>query len=361
MQPFQKISDDKINLEDYIFLISLYDSILLVCSQIVKLLTNYTEISIKTLYVFLERFRMDVQRIFGVENTEELTKKIVHFCNVETDKFSLMNLSHRVFVDILMDCCVKGTLTPKIRDHVFGDVSLLIWISGPTITAISSTAGYLCVKKRENLNYFNLMNSLYLEAKLSYLYIQDFNMFQILISHLDPELFLKYLLLNVYPFLRNLVDFSKPVSSMILLLHLRFGLKIGHLLNLIYNAFTERHFVGVYDNPQLRFLDRQIIHCLAMDDRPMGSIKNHIFISRDICSKDSPNMRKELHAIVEKVSFKIASTHLDDKISLKPEYFKELNMFYFMYKDRKCNNVHKKYKEIFNSMFTSINLLTLLI
>ncbi|KII67252.1 hypothetical protein RF11_12482 [Thelohanellus kitauei] len=89
-----------------------------------------------------------------------ITLKIVKHCNVETDNFLSINISHLVFIDIFMSGCVKGTLPKEIKIRAMDNEDML-------------TAIY------------------------------------ILISHLVPDIMMKYIWFNILPSNQKHLDLLK--------------------------------------------------------------------------------------------------------------------------------------------------------
>ncbi|KII60793.1 hypothetical protein RF11_03001 [Thelohanellus kitauei] len=193
MQPSRKINSKKTERKDYDCLISLYASLVKIFSGMVKWLVYFDVVGRKILELFLKRFQEDIKRISEENSVDNLTSTIIKFCNAETENFSIFNLSHRVFIDLLMGCCVKGTLSGDIKEKIFGDENMLMWISRPAITAllaITNVVTFKSGKQHENLEHLIFV---YSKPNISYLYMQDFYAIQILISNLNPDLCLKYM------------------------------------------------------------------------------------------------------------------------------------------------------------------------
>ncbi|KII60654.1 hypothetical protein RF11_10518 [Thelohanellus kitauei] len=136
MQPMNWLFK-KYNEEMYQFMYLLYDDIFIVIPEIVTLLISYNDIATEILELFLKRFAEDIDRISEDSKDVPVVQKIIKYCNIYKDSFSIFNISHRVFIDIFMDCCVKDTLSQSINDKVFGDVKMLMWIARPAVTTIS--------------------------------------------------------------------------------------------------------------------------------------------------------------------------------------------------------------------------------
>ncbi|KII72153.1 E3 ubiquitin-protein ligase UBR1 [Thelohanellus kitauei] len=334
IQPLQIVRGPRIDQAWYQYLLSLVGAIHEVLCRLVKWLVFYDDVATVTLKAFLERFAQDIKRILNDKPHVPIHQKIVMHCNVETDRFSIFNLSNRVFSDILMDCCLKGTMPSEIKDKVLGDEVMLMWISRPAVTAISFAANYLSSEYSEDLKHLDLLIGIYFKSNLRhYLYMQDFNIIQVLISHLDPDLFLKYLLFNIAPSIRKQVSLSESLSSILRLHEFDVGFNVHQLHVLVYNALVERHFVGVFEKPEYQWLERQVVHSLACGHSNFHEIQKTIFVYREIYATDVRSLNQTLDDILEKVSFSVESQADDEEsnIRLKPEYFNIVNMFYFMY------------------------------
>ncbi|KII62947.1 E3 ubiquitin-protein ligase ubr-1 [Thelohanellus kitauei] len=333
IQPLRIVIGSKIDKASFQYLLSLVGAIYEVLCRMVMWLVYYDKAAVATLESFLERFTMVLKRISEENPTVPIRQKIIAYCNVETDRFSIFNLSHRVFVDIFMDCCLKGTLPCEIRDKVFGDETMLMWISRPAVTALSFTANFNSREYCKDLKHLDRLFGIYFKSNLiHYLYMQDFNTIQILIAHIDPDLFLKYLLFNIAPSILNRVDPSHSLSSILSFREFAAGYNLRQLLILVNNALIERHFVGVLEDPEYQLLERQIIHSLASGHFSIKDIANNIFVYRELFISDCRRLKKTLKEILEKVSFTTKSRNKDNEnqIFLKPEYVNVINMFFFM-------------------------------
>ncbi|KII66614.1 hypothetical protein RF11_04262 [Thelohanellus kitauei] len=330
MQPSQRTSDVKICKDDFDCLISLYGTLSKVFPHLVKWLLFYDDIAAQTLRLFLKGFTRDVERISHTNNGDRITQKIITYGNFRTSKISLFNLSHRVFMDILMGCCVKGTIPRRIRDQVLGDENMLMWIGRPTITALTSINDYIHITDGKNNINFEQYIVVYLKSNLRYFYLQDLNTLQILISYLDPEILLKYMLLNISVPMRKQADSFQSIPSILRSKEMSAS-NLSKFLQLIYIALTERHFVGVSDNPEYRLLERQIIHSLASGHRTLEAIKSNIFIDNEVFVTPlyCPSLKNTFDKVILNVSSPIDSRNSENRMSLKTKYFSTINLFYF--------------------------------
>ncbi|KII67081.1 E3 ubiquitin-protein ligase ubr-1 [Thelohanellus kitauei] len=330
IQPIQKAEYEKIFQDEMIYLISLNESLFKVCFHIDKLLIKNEEIAFKTLELFLERFDLDIKRMTNENHIVDITHKIITFCHLDTDKYSMFNISHRVFIDIFMNLCEIGALSCQIRDRVLGDVNMLMWICRPAITALSSVANHIYLKKPTFSHLYAWILNMYRDSKLGYLCNLDINTLQLLISNLDPDLLLKYMMFNIACTTNTQVDLSKPISSLLRCKDIDFSSNLRQLLYLVYNALIERHLIVLSENSRYQILERQIIHFVAGGDLTIEDIHNNIDIYREICFNGSVNLRSLLDEMARKVSSSRQSSE-SEKLSLKPELYKTVSMFYFMY------------------------------
>ncbi|KII65255.1 E3 ubiquitin-protein ligase UBR1 [Thelohanellus kitauei] len=303
-----------------------------VCAAM-KWIIFFDEVTIETLKLFVQRFVVDIKRISDDDPCIPIKQKIVTYCNIMKDKFSILNLSHRAFADILMHCCVNGILPHEIRDEVLGDETMLMWIGRPMITSLSSITSNIYIEWDEKSANKGLHFQLYFNGFCHYLYLQDFNLLQILICNLDPELFLKYFLFNCFPHLREKADFSQPLSSILCVKEINTSFTIHKLLCFIYNALLERHFVGLYDNPEYQLIERQVIHFLALDDQTEADIESDILLYREMILSIAARWINGLRQALKKVSSPKENFIQNREYRLNPSYYNIINIFYFMYEN----------------------------
>ncbi|KII64785.1 hypothetical protein RF11_03390 [Thelohanellus kitauei] len=330
--PNQRNTNMKICKGGYEQLVSLYEVLLQVICSLVKFLIVYKESALLVLRSFLERFVSNIKYLLDETPKNELTQKIALYTDDENLKISFINISHRVFVDIFLDYFAKRALPQDIIDQVLLDENMLMWIARPAISALSSISDYAFAKQcREHLYFYDLI-SLYTKPNLDYMIIQDFNIVQILISYLVPEHFLKYMLFNLAPSIRNTIDYSTPISSILYLKEFEDGFILRHLLVIIYNALTERNFIGVEEKSEYQLLERQVIHSLSSGHRKITEIKNGILVTEILRSKyfNCPALQEKLNKILGKVSNAMDTPDSGKDILLKPEWVGTVNMFYFL-------------------------------
>ncbi|KII67215.1 hypothetical protein RF11_03426 [Thelohanellus kitauei] len=332
MQPCKKMSIEVSNLEDSDFLFIFYGRFILILSQLVKWIVLFDECAATTLKTFLEKFACNIKNTSDGIPCEFIYQKMVTSCNVETDKFSLFNLSHRVFLDILMGCCVKGTLSTELTALVFDDDKMLMWVSRPAITAMSSVMNNILPSMSERGNNMSHHIFVYQKSYLRYFFSTDLRAIQMLILHLDPELFFKYIWFNIVPSLQKRVDILKPLSLILRSRDPDICLDLRRGFILIYNALIECYFGSFSQNRDYHLLARQIIHSLASGHETVIDIQKHMCICHNMFEGTSTfiYMKNFLEKVIEKVSFR-RNLPNTDKLSLKPEYLNSVNMFHLMY------------------------------
>ncbi|KII71506.1 hypothetical protein RF11_04052 [Thelohanellus kitauei] len=165
------------------------------------------------------------------------------------------------------------------------------------------------------------------------MYLQDLSAIQILISNLDPELFLKYMLFNIAPSMQKPVNFETPLSSLLRVSELEVDSNLSKLHIYVYNALVERHYTDVSDNPEYRLLQRQIIHSLAGEYQTTEDIRNSFLVSQISRTKSFYLAHRKITVdeIIRRVSFTTYSSDPVNRRALKTPFFNTVNMFYFMY------------------------------
>ncbi|KII71326.1 hypothetical protein RF11_08602 [Thelohanellus kitauei] len=246
-----------------------------------------------------------------------------------------------------MDCCVTGILTPSIRDKVCEDDKILMWIARSSVTAISFVSSSFDLPQNTIKKYWGQPIALYFKPALDhYLHIHNFHTIQILMSHLDPELLLKYLLFNVMPSLRKQNDLATPISSILASKEFYGGDDVRFLMILIYNALLERHFIASIENPEYQWLERQLIHCLILGDDTLKNIKIKIINYQTLPFHRDPQPNKNFDQALENVSC-VKTIRNEKKYSLKPEYANIIQVFYFLNKFNKYLTIHKRIKKMY--------------
>ncbi|KII68620.1 E3 ubiquitin-protein ligase UBR1 [Thelohanellus kitauei] len=329
--PLPIVCQDERDANSFKYLNLLVEGLFGVVCAVVKWIVFFDEVAIETLKLFLERFVVDIKRISEDNPSIPIKQKIFGYCKIQREKFSILNLSHRVFADILMHCCVNSLFTLENKDQVLCDEVMLMWIGRPMIMSISYITSYVCFEYYDKFSNIGRHFQLYFNGFCHYLYLQDFNLMQILISNLDPDLFVKYILLNSFPFLRENVDFSQPLCSILGSKQINIAFTLQKSLCLIYNALVERHFVGVYDDPEYQLIERQVIHCLACDDLTEDEISDYMLMYREVNISQGARWVDGLKQALDKVSTAQEISENEKIYSLKPSYYNIINIFYFMY------------------------------
>ncbi|KII72155.1 E3 ubiquitin-protein ligase UBR1 [Thelohanellus kitauei] len=348
MQPM-KIYLKTCNKETNDFMLYLFGDLFMFFAEFVNLLSTYDVISTEILESFLELFLIDIQQNLVDETGVTVVQNIINYCNIYQDTFSLLNISRRVFVDIFMECCVKGTLTQNIKDMVFGNEEMLMWIARPAVTAISYVSSLFDVLWGERPRCARQLLNPYFKLNLvHYLHVQDFQIIQILMSHLDPDMFLKYLLLNISPSLRDRINLDRPIPCSLISQKQYRGYNLRNLLVLIYNALLERYIIGNYENPEYQWVERQAIHLLVLGDKTLKNIQDKIIVYRNIRPLKDNNLDKNVKQAIEQVA-DAKKNRREKKYSLKPEYFNFVNMFYFLYMFYDIPNFDKKFLNLYRN------------
>ncbi|KII61993.1 E3 ubiquitin-protein ligase UBR1 [Thelohanellus kitauei] len=226
---------------------------------------------------FVTLFKNQMERITGKLSTQKAIEKIIILPDVENKPFSIFNLSQRVFFDILTECVVKRKLSDEFAKTIFEDEVLLMEISQAAITSLSFDVFIKASRLTEPSKHLGFLASMYhCPLTACYLFMQDFNAIQFLISFISPEHFLKYLLFNVCPSIREKEALSQSLSTIVSRPEFEDTLVLPHVLILIYNVLTEMRLVGNMDDPDAYFIKRQGIHMQAR-----GNITNDAYV-RDV-------------------------------------------------------------------------------
>ncbi|KII64788.1 hypothetical protein RF11_03393 [Thelohanellus kitauei] len=96
---------------------------------------------------------------------------------------------------------------------------------------------------------------------------------------MDPTIFLKFLLFNLAPSILKTNDSSTPIPSILRLKEFDDGLKLRHLLVVIYNALVERHCIGFHENPEDKVFERKIIHFVSSGNQNIWEINDGIWVN----------------------------------------------------------------------------------
>ncbi|KII68276.1 hypothetical protein RF11_06716 [Thelohanellus kitauei] len=300
---------------------------------------------------------MDIKEISEKQSEIPIINKIITFTNVETEKVSILNISHRVFTDMLMHSCMADNLPQDINDRVFGDEKMMMWIARPTVTAVSFLINSYFSPKRENSKNLSKFMNFFLHSKLyGYVQVQDFTAVQILMTNLEPGLFLKYLLCNISPSIRDKEDIFHSISSILCHQGLCRVLNIKKLLILIYTAIIERHFIGVSEDPEYEFVERQVIHFLACDRETWPLIQEEIYMYRQLSSEKNPDFLKMLGKAIEKMTFTKSFWNEGEVYCLKPNCIKLVNVFYSIYGLAEPKNRYKYLQRLYRDKISKFEL-----
>ncbi|KII63923.1 hypothetical protein RF11_11422 [Thelohanellus kitauei] len=179
----------------------------------VILLLNYDDIAQKIIREFIEMFKKDMEKFIANLSNQQAIERLLTLPNIERKQVSIFNLSQRLFFDILTECVVKHKLSDELKQKIFGDNVLLMWISQAAVTSISLEmylkAGRL-VNPSDHLS--GLVSLYHHPVMVHYLFMQDFNAIQFLISYMNPDIFLKFLLFNVCPSIRDKSSVTQPLT-----------------------------------------------------------------------------------------------------------------------------------------------------
>ncbi|KII63918.1 E3 ubiquitin-protein ligase UBR1 [Thelohanellus kitauei] len=296
----------------------------------VALIFNYDGIANMIIREFVKVFKKDMEAFTANLSNQQVIERLLTLPDIENKPFSIFNLSKRLFFDILTKCVVKRTLSDELRETIFKDRVLLMWASQAAITSISFDMYYKSGRSVHPSNYWEKLLSLYRTPLIiHYLYMQDFNAIQFLISHLSPEHFFKYLLFNVCPSIREKTSVYEPVASILSLQEFEDCMVLQQVFNLIYNAITEMHLIGDLQDPVSYFIERQLIHMIADKLKTRKDLRNVLYVDRETFKSTNQN-RKKINTIIIKISYPvIAAPNVEGRVLL-PKYINPSLPFYFL-------------------------------
>ncbi|KII61995.1 hypothetical protein RF11_14153 [Thelohanellus kitauei] len=249
------------------------------------MILKFDDIANLILREFVIVFKMDMEIITANVSTQRGIEKLITLPNIEKKRFSIFNMSKRLFFDIFTECVVKRKLSDELRKTIFEDNVLLMWISQ---TAITSLSFEMWVKAR---NLITLALIYHTPVMVHYLFMQDFNAIQILVSCISPEHFLKYLIFNVCPSIREKTSVSKPLASILSLQELDDIMVLQEVLILIYNALTEMRLVGDLKDPDSYFMERQVNHMVSCECKTKNVLKSKMYVDRSSFKSVIPDSR----------------------------------------------------------------------
>ncbi|KII68749.1 hypothetical protein RF11_13214 [Thelohanellus kitauei] len=159
---------------------------------------------------------------------------------------------------------------------------LLIWISQTAITSLSLE---MYLKADRLVDCPNKLRSLVSDYHspilVHYLFMQDFNAIQFLMSFIGPEHFLKCLLFNICPSIREKVSISQSFASILSLPEFKDTLVLQQVLILIHNALSEMRIVGDLKDPDSYFMERQFNHMLASECKTETDLRTTVYMDRN--------------------------------------------------------------------------------
>ncbi|KII74517.1 E3 ubiquitin-protein ligase UBR1 [Thelohanellus kitauei] len=232
-----------------------------VCQCLVACLMKFDGISNLIIREFLKAFKKDLNRILEPQlSTREAIERLITLHNIESKPFSIFNLSQRLFFYTLTKCVIKGTLSNKLKKVIFNDQRLLIWISKAAIISLSVEMSFKAGRLMNPSNHLVALLSMYHKAVMAHnFFVPDFCAIQFLISFVCPEDFLKYVLFNICPSIREKTSVSQPLASILSLSEFKDSLALQQVLILIYNALTELRLDGSFKDSDSYFVEREDI------------------------------------------------------------------------------------------------------
>ncbi|KII60843.1 E3 ubiquitin-protein ligase ubr-1 [Thelohanellus kitauei] len=335
-----------------------YESFIRLIITIHKFLARYvnwlvfdSNIANLVLSAFLRMFKQSSLDLESLTPGATTGDRLMIQKNAQNEPFSIFNLSMRVFVDIFMHCSMNECLCDKISIKLLTDWKLLLWISRCAINSTAFECNYKSPLLPGNLSGLTCIAHLYHNtAYWHYLFMQDFNTIQILMSRMDPEKLMGYISLNMFPHTQNAAKISFSVSSIFNVITSG-TLDLYTMLTLVYNSLTERHFVGVIQDREGYLLERQLIHFLFSKDRTYEEIKVLLCPYRRIQEYEvkKRDFLKRVDEILNLVSFKKSFLSSDSKYSLNPRYFSAVNVFYFAYSSLDSAQAYERLRVLYRN------------
>ncbi|KII65162.1 hypothetical protein RF11_07235 [Thelohanellus kitauei] len=235
----------------------------------VFMILKFDDVGNKIIREFVEAFRKEMEKITQKLSRQEAIERLLTHANIEKKPFSILNLSQRLFWDILTECVVRRKLSEELKKTIFEDEALLLWISQAAITSLSLEIKYKCGYLIDRSNFLSsLVSEYHHPIVVHHLFLQDFNAIQFLISFICPEHFLKYLLFNICPSIREKTSIFNSISSILSLTEFDDTLVLQQVFILIYNALSEMRLVGDLVDPDSYFIERQRKHIQGHECRP---------------------------------------------------------------------------------------------
>ncbi|KII74813.1 hypothetical protein RF11_04916 [Thelohanellus kitauei] len=233
--------EDEITLKDISCVIRLFQNILV---PYVRMIRQFDESGNQIIKELVQVFKSDMERVTANLASEQAIEKLLTQSDIENKPFSVFNLSQRLFFLLLTECVVQRKLSNELKKRIFDDhVRDHLFVLRNVVQSWSHN---------RLSNYGSGLASIYhTPAFAPSLFLPDFNAIQFLITCLTPEHFLKYLLFNVFPSIRQKTTVSEPFSSILSLPESEDTLVLQHIFILIYNAFTELRLICDLDDQKL--------------------------------------------------------------------------------------------------------------
>ncbi|KII64460.1 hypothetical protein RF11_03866 [Thelohanellus kitauei] len=329
---FYKIKERKYQSSFISFLIDTSEIFFQFLSGLVKLLVKYDEIAQDILESFIKRLYLYIDNDSNNNDYTSAIQQLINNSSIDKDTFCIYNLSRRIFADIFMRFYSKRNSIPEIIDESFRDEKMLMWMAIPIITTLAfvSKTSSMCWGIITEKSYFYGIS--YLESDIMYyMQMQDLNIIQIIISHMNLEVLLRYFLFPICPSLREHVMFFHPISSMLSSNEFPCCVILRYLLILLYNSLLERHFIGDFPHPDYQFEERKVIHILALEHPKFEGAPEKYKFFRDTRVMKKLVETKNFDPIVEEVTCFTTDNNGKKKYTLKPEYANLVNVFYFLY------------------------------
>ncbi|KII69534.1 hypothetical protein RF11_07416 [Thelohanellus kitauei] len=264
---------------------------------------------------------------------------------------AIFNFSRKYFVHLLLLGVTNNKLSPEIVAQVVGNEKIVMYIAQPFMQL-------LCLRFRCDTNEwhpnmaFDKFTDFYNNSDcVPFLNQQILLILQMMASSLDPEKFLKYMLVGIFHFLCEQGN-DESLTSIRLKLKFSPCANQHYSLIMIFNILYERPYTGLQEDWKSIMVERRLIHFLAIED------KTHQEILKDISVRFAMDNIEEdfLNQILKRVSFKTSHDTVE-KFSLKDKYFGVINPFFYMYNSsesrealRKLDNLYQQRRCVFRLM-----------
>ncbi|KII72100.1 hypothetical protein RF11_00512 [Thelohanellus kitauei] len=247
-------------------------------------------------------------------------------------------MSQRLFYDVVSRCSANNILPLTLKRLIFDDIPLMMGCSQAAITAFSFEMGCF-----ENVNGKVVFSWRYGQpVPFQHIFIQDFSAIQCMMSLLNHDIFLKYLLFNFFPVLATKATFSHSLADIFSIVPFSND-QLQKFIVFLYNALTERHFVGKLNNPASYFMERRIIHFLAPKERTLSEMKKFLKSCCMTCETFT-NISEALsvNEILNNLSYTPKVANQVDRYSLVLRYYSYVNPFYFLNDSVNTQELHAK-------------------